>query len=294
MTTEAAGCAVSVVVPVYNPGSLLREQLGALAAQRFSEPWEVVLADNGCTDGSLAVVEEFRDRLDVRVVDASERPGPSYARNTGARAARGQWLVFCDSDDVVASGWLVELWAARHSGDLVCGRVDVTLLNDPVLLKARGGPDYGRSLPTGPCHFLPYASSANVLVHATTFRDLGGWDESLPHCEDVDFSWRAQLAGARLVFAPGALIHYRYRSSVTALFHQMRRYKASEALLFVRYRAVGAKRQSGREALESFWWLLSRGPYVLLGTERRALWFSIAGSVAGRIQGSLRHRVIYL
>ncbi|MDF1603454.1 glycosyltransferase [Nocardioides sp. YIM 152315] len=294
MTREPAACAVSVVVPVYNPGPLLREQLVALAAQRLSEPWEVVLADNGCTDGSLAVVEEFRDLLDVRIVDASDHPSASYARNKGAAEARGQWLVFCDSDDVAAHDWLANLWAARHSGDIVCGPFDVTLLNDPDLLKARGGPDYGRALPDGPCGYLPYASSANVLVNGATFEKLGGWDESLPHCEDVDFSWRAQLAGASLVFAPGATMHYRYRSTVTELFHQMRRYKASEALLFVRYRAVGAKRQSALEVLERAWWIGSRSPYLLLGRERRALWFSIAGTVAGRIEGSLRHRVVYL
>jgi GT2 family glycosyltransferase len=294
MTTEPAGCAVSVVIPVYNPGPLLRDQLVALAAQRLSVPWEVVLADNGCTDGSLSVVEEFHELLDVRIIDASDRPGPSHARNKGAADARGEWLVFCDSDDVAASEWLAHLWAARNSGDVVSGPFDVTLLNDPALLKARGGADYGSVLADGPCGYLPYATSANVLVKATTFRDLGGWDESLPHCEDVDFSWRAQIAGASLVFAPGATMHYRYRSTVTELFHQMRRYKASEALLFSRYRALGARRQSALQALERVWWVGSRSPYLLLGRERRALWFSIAGTVAGRIEGSVRHRVVYL
>ena len=294
MSSGSAECVLSVVIAAYNPGPMLREQLEALAGQRLDVPWELVLADNGCTDGSLAAVSAFRDRLRLRVIDASGKRGPSYARNRGAQEARGEWLVFCDSDDVAAPDWLERLWTARIAGDVVCGAYDVTMLNDPAVLKARGGPDYGRVLPEGPCRFLPYAPSGNLVVRREVFFGLGGWDEALPYCEDVDFSWRAQLSGLTLAFAADAVMHYRYRGSPSALYHQMRRYKAAEALLFLRYRAVGARRQSAGEAAGRLWWLLSRSPYLLLGEERRTLWFSIAGTVAGRLQGSLRHRVVYL
>ena len=287
--------AVSVVIPVFNPGGLLREQLEALARQqRFPESWEVVLADNGCTDGSLGVIGEFDQRIALRVVDASARRGPAHARNRGAYEARGQWLAFCDSDDVVAADWLVHLWAARLHANLVTGSCDVTLLNEPALLKARGGPEYGRTLLDGPCRFLPFAASGNLIVRRDTFISLGGWDEGLPYCEDVDFSWRAQLRGLTLSFAPEAVIHYRLRGSPFELFTQMRRYKAAEVLLYLRYRAAGATRSGVREALGRFWWIVSRSPYVALNRERRMLWWSIAGTIAGRAQGSVQHRVVYL
>lgn len=295
MTAEPVPeCLVSVVIPVFNPGPLLVEQLHALAAQEWDLPWEVVLADNGCTDGSLEAVEQVRDRLPIRVIDATARRGPSYARNRGADEARGQWLAFCDGDDVAAPRWLQALWAAREQADLICGACDVTALNDEELLKARGGPDYGRSLPDGPCGFLPYVLSGNLLVRRETFLRLGGWDETMPNCEDVDFSWRAQLGGATIAFAPAAVIHYRYRPSVAALYHQMRRYKAAEVGLFVRYRSAGARRQTAGEVMGRYWWLLSRSPYLVLGIGRRSLWWSVAGCVVGRAQGSLRHRVVYL
>jgi glycosyltransferase involved in cell wall biosynthesis len=294
MSSTSQDCLISVVIPAFNPGPLLRDQLEGLARQRFNQPWEVVLADNGCTDGSLDAIAAMQDRLRIRIVDATAQRGPSYARNRGAEEARGAWLAFCDSDDVADPHWLHYLWSARTEGMIVGGVYDVTALNDPQQLKARGGPEYGRTLPEGPCQFLPYIPSGNMLIHREALLELGGWDETLAHCEDVDLSWRAQLGGGKLSFVPEAVIQYRFRSSAIALFHQMRRYKAAEAQLFVRYRSRGAKRPSPSEAVGRLWWLVSRSPYVVLGVERRTLWCSIAGTVIGRIQGSLRNRVAYL
>jgi glycosyltransferase involved in cell wall biosynthesis len=285
---------LSVVIPVFNPGPLLGTQLEALAQQDWDEAWEVVLADNGCTDGSLDAVTRVREKLQIRIIDASDRRGPSHARNRGAEEAVGEWLAFCDSDDVAEPSWLRELWSARDTGDLVGGACDVTALNDSRVLQARGGPTYGLTLPEGPCRFLPYLPSCNLLIRRDAFFALGKWDDTLPYCEDVDFSWRAQLGGRTLGFARNAVMKYRFRPSTRELFRQIRRYKAAEAQLFIRYRAQGAKRQSAREVVGRFWWLLSRSPYVALGLKRRTLWCSVAGSVIGRIQGSLRYRVVYL
>lgn len=287
-------CLISVVIPAFNPGPLLLDQLEALACQRFNQPWEVVLADNGCTDGSLDAVAAMHDRIQIRIVDATAQRGPSYARNRGAEEARGEWLAFCDSDDVADPYWLNHLWSARTKGMIIGGVYDVTALNDPKQLKARGGPEYGRTLPEGPCQFLPYIPSGNMLILREALLELGGWDETLSHCEDVELCWRAQLCGGKLSFIPEAVIKYRFRSSPMALFHQMRRYKAAETQLFVKYRSRGAKRQSASQAVGRLWWLVSRSPYVVLGVERRTLWCSIAGTVIGRIQGSVRNRVIYL
>jgi GT2 family glycosyltransferase len=285
---------VSVVIPVFNPGGLLRQQLRALASQQFHESWEVVLVDNGCTDGSLGVAGEFDQQLALRVVNARDRRGAAHARNRGACEAYGQWLAFCDSDDVVAVDWLAHLWTARSGGDLVTGACDVTLLNAPALLNARGGPEYGRTLLDGPCRFLPFAPSGNLIVKRDTFLRLGGWDESLLYCEDVDFSWRAQLSGLTLSFAPEAVVHYRFRDSALGLFTQMRRYKAAEVLLYRRYRAAGATRSGIRESVGNFWWIVSRSPFIALNQERRMVWWSIAGTVVGKTQGSFQHRVVYL
>ena len=114
---------ISIVVPVLNGGQFLIEQLQALTNQRSSEPWEVVIADNGSTDGSLEVAQEWsRAHENFRAVDASRVAGPAAARNAGVVAATGEYLAFCDADDVVLAGWIDACVQALQQVDLAAGR----------------------------------------------------------------------------------------------------------------------------------------------------------------------------
>jgi len=69
-------------------GATIGAQLEALANQSWPEAWEIIVSDNGSSDDSVPVVERFTARLlHLRLVDSSDRPGASHARNVGARAA---------------------------------------------------------------------------------------------------------------------------------------------------------------------------------------------------------------
>jgi glycosyltransferase involved in cell wall biosynthesis len=108
---------LSVVIPCFNAASTLGTQLEALARQRYNQDWEVIIADNGSTDGSLAVAESYKSRLPgLRVVDSSDRRGAAHARNIGALNSTGDHLLYCDADDEVAPGWMAAMAEAlsRH------------------------------------------------------------------------------------------------------------------------------------------------------------------------------------
>lgn len=287
---------VSVVIPVRNGGALLEEQLAALVAQDFPGTWEVLVVDNGSDDDSAERAERYADRLDLRVLPAPDGLGPAYARNVGAAYARGRWLAFCDADDVVEPAWLRALVAKAVEADLVGGTVDVAVLNSPRMLQARGlqADADGDALPIGPGGFLPYIPSGNLLISHEVFDALGGWDERLTYCEDVDLSWRAQLAGYALAYQPEAVLRYRLRHSALGLFRQVANYSAAEPALYQRFRAHGAVRPTVRHGLGRIWWVLSRSPYLVLGTRRRHLWLAVAAEVTGHLRGSRRHRVLYL
>ncbi len=111
---------LSVVIPCLDAAATLPGQLAALAAQRYDAGWEVIVADNGSSDGSRAVVESFRDRLPrLGLADASDRRGRAHARNVGAAAAGGEALLFVDADDEVAPGYLAAMGAALATHDFV-------------------------------------------------------------------------------------------------------------------------------------------------------------------------------
>src|SRR3954451_7038513 len=85
---SASSVDLSVIIPCYNSAATLAAQLSALAGQKTTYCWEVVVADNGSTDNTRAAATVFGDRIPhLHVVDASARRGAAHARNTGAHAA---------------------------------------------------------------------------------------------------------------------------------------------------------------------------------------------------------------
>ncbi|GIG36621.1 glycosyltransferase [Cellulomonas pakistanensis] len=240
---------VSVVIAARDEARTLPHQLRALAAQRPACSWEVVLADNGSTDGTLAVAEAARSWLpELRTVDASAVRGAGAARNVGVAASRGSLVLFCDADDVVAPGWVEALRAGLRRTELVAGRLEWRLLNDPAAQASRALPQddalqHGEPLPDLPC-----ASSSNLGVRRDVFRRLGGFDPAARFLQDTDLCWRAQLSGAALGFEPSAVVHMRLRSGLRGAWRQGRSSGMGQRWLAARYGAVAAARAGVAEA----------------------------------------------
>ena len=92
--------AVSVVLPTYNRAPFLPKAIGAVQAQSFSD-WELVIVDDGSTDGTSEIVAEFaRNDGRLRFLTNTRSQGPAGARNAGILAARGRLVAFVDSDDL--------------------------------------------------------------------------------------------------------------------------------------------------------------------------------------------------
>ncbi len=282
---------VSVVIPAHNAADVIGEQLGALAVQSFIGRFEVVVVDNRSSDALDQVVEGFRDRLEVRIVTASERAGVSHARNVGCAAACGELLAICDADDIVEQTWLDELVQVVRHADLVGGPLETSWVNPQHTQRWRVVPA-SSSLPVR-LSLLPYAHGCNLALWRRVFDAIGGWDEQLVGGgDDIDFCWRAQLAGFNLMFAPKAVVHYRLRDNVSATMKQVADYSAANALLLKRYRAAGARPTAMPNLLREVNWLLTRAPYLfLLNSWRRGRWLVRLAFLWGRIRGSARHRI---
>jgi glycosyltransferase involved in cell wall biosynthesis len=286
---------VSVVVPAHNAAAHVGEQLRALAAQDYEGEIEVVLADNGSTDGTPDIARRIGGELlpALRVIDASERPGPSVARNAGWRAASGDLVLFCDADDVADPGWVRAMAAALETSALVGGRLEVETLNDPAILAWRSPPAQTH-LPRAE-GYLPFAMGSNMGVRADVLRKLGGFDEGLHRSgEEPDLCWRAQLAGQTLVFAPDAVVHYRLRSGLRPLLRQQRHWGQGSVDLYCRFRSHGMPRSSTLGALRHWGRLLAGAPLRLLSPSGRGVWASRVAYRWGRIRASAQHRTLYL
>lgn len=282
---------LSVIIPCRDVVDVLDDQLRALSEQDFTGRLEVVLADNGSRDG-------LRDRvagwaagyhLDLRLVDASGTAGVSHARNAGLRAARAERIAVCDADDVVGPSWASSLVRALDAHDLVGGAVHLDALNDEVRRAWRGGPPRDR-LPEK-LGFLAYAVGANLGVRRAAAISVGGWDETyLAGGDDVDFSWRIQLAGYRIGFAPGAVVHYRFRTDLRGTARQLRAYARCEAKLLRQYAPAGALPHRPSRTRRDLGWLRSHRADLVGGAARRGRWLCRAATLAGRLQGAVAQR----
>lgn len=273
-------------MPCHNAAETIVCQLDALARQQWPGTWECVVADNRSSDDSRKIVADYQDRLPgLRLVDATERAGAAYARNVAVRHARGDLLVFCDADDLVADGWLAAMAEALRSQQLVACRVETRKLNPPWL----HGHEQEHALQTiwyPP--WLSHAGGGTLGCWRSLFDQLGGFDETMTYLEDTEFCFQAQLRGIPMGFVPDAVVHIRRRSSLLEHYRQSRNYAAYNVILAKRYEISNdgwweSQRQYLRE-----WRDLLRSVSGLRGLQQRYAWVWQFGRQMGRLEGQLR------
>jgi glycosyltransferase involved in cell wall biosynthesis len=280
---------ISVIVPVRNGMPWLDEQLRALAGQRCDEPWEIVVVDNGSTDASAALIEEWAERSDlIRLVNAPAVKGPGAARNAGARAAKGDLLAFCDADDVVQPGWLASHVTALAEAEVVGGVFDVWSLNG-LATPSPATP----SLPSAMSQFgfLPAVMSGNLAVRRPVFEEVGGFAEDLRTGEDIDLSWRLQLKGHACEVNRDAVVARRDQRGFWRVFRRHATYGACGPILYQRFRSDGL-RPDLMLAVKTWGWLAVTAP-KLRRADFRSQWAATAGWRTGRLIESLRRRVFF-
>lgn len=114
---------ISVIIPVYNAISHLRECLDSLLKQDFDD-FEIILIDDGSTDGSCTVCNEYAKNYSKVHSFHIKNSGASYARNYGIAKSKGEWITFVDADDIVSKNYCRSLFEATDlRTDFIIGRI---------------------------------------------------------------------------------------------------------------------------------------------------------------------------
>ena len=199
---------VSVVIPTYNRASQVPDAVRSVLGQQGILSCEVVVVDDGSTDGTREALAPFMDR--IRYV-RTENGGVSAARNRGIRESSGQWIAFLDSDDTWHPEKIArQLACMTRTGARVCfcvsadesGQpIDDSLLADPTLVE--GGE---RAYEAGDCRIFkhtrhPFVQS--MIVERAALLATGGFDQSLWVAEDTRLIHQLVLThGYAVVSAP--------------------------------------------------------------------------------------------
>jgi O-antigen/teichoic acid export membrane protein/glycosyltransferase involved in cell wall biosynthesis len=284
---------LSVIIPARNAAATIGAQLDSLTRQRWDGRWEVVVVDNGSTDDTAEIVRTFSDRLpSLRVIDASQRKGISYARNRGVAAARGRLIAFCDADDEVSDGWVEAIARGLERHAAVATPRDHDRLNEKWIRESREPPT-----PTGLQEnwfppYLQHTGTGGLGIRRELHEAIGGFNETLRSCEDNDYCFRLQLHGGDLGHVEGAVYHYRFRSSGLGIFRQAYWYAEQNAKLQRMYRGTGGPAPRRWSWPVKYWPVIVKAlPGVVHRSGRvRLAW--ILGWELGRIWGSVRYRVL--
>ena len=229
---EAAPVSISVILPAYNTAGYLGFALRNLTEGQFGglDPaaWEIIVVDDGSTDNPQAAVKPALDAFpgSVRFVSTPNR-GVSAARNTGLDMARGRYVYFIDSDDIMLRGSLPALCheADRTGADMVkfvFRDIDSGLysrLTDAVpdasldpddfhLLDAGSYLQATRGLTGPPSHHATWSTIYRREFLAT---NRLRFNEALSIGEDIIMTWRAMLCRPRVLYADRALYLYHHR-----------------------------------------------------------------------------------
>ncbi len=223
----------SVIIVNYNGRQYLERCLDTLLPTLGPED-EVLLVDNGSTDGSPEWVERLFPS--VPIVHSPTNGGFGYGCNLAARHARGAYLVFLNPDTAVTPGWLEGLISALEAPGIALATPCILLMDDPERVNTMGNDVHYTGLAfcrgigaprplTGEIEDVPAISGAAFAVRREVWEALGGMDPSFfLYVEDTDLSWRAWLSGYRCVVVPQSVVYHRYtlRFGPDKIFYQER------------------------------------------------------------------------
>ncbi len=218
---------VSIIIISWNSRDYLPRCLSALSTQTYRD-FEIILIDNGSTDGSTLGLLENYPNIDLHLERLETNQGFAAANNLGARLARGPWLALLNSDAFPQPDWLAQLiQAAENNPEFSFFASRQLQAKNPELLDGAGDAYHISGLAWR--QYLGYpadqfglasrevfsACAAAALYSRAAFLQVGGFDEDFfSYYEDVDLSFRLRLQGFRCLYVPNAVVQHVGSASV--------------------------------------------------------------------------------
>lgn len=224
--------AISVVVVNWNRCELLRGCLRSLAVQT-GVPFEIIVVDNGSTDGSVDLIREFKQSVNFRVeiIENHSNAGFCAANNQGIAVARGRYIALLNNDAEAAPGWLLAMWRELESRpDFGMIASKIVVYEDPQRIDKAGhliypdGQNRGRGsgeLDSGQYDRVEevlWPDGCAALYRKAMLDEIGGFDEDLfAYGDDAELGLRARIAGWKCLYVPQALVRHRRGSTLGLL-----------------------------------------------------------------------------
>lgn len=264
---------VSVVIPSFNRAELIGETLNSVRAQTLPD-WEAIIVDDGSTDGTMEILRQYESADPrIRIFSRNRLPkGANTCRNSGLSSARGKYIVFLDSDDLLAPTCL----ESRTSAVQQKPAADFAVFQSLFFHETPGDLDRLVNADNGDSHFCrflrgdPVWNTSSPVWKRIALEKLGGFDEKLSCWHDVEIHQRALIFGLE------------YES-----------YLAHAPDVFVRCHSKGSVSQDGyktREAIGSIFMVYGKAAQVLASSINPAIKAALRQMLAHAMRQALKYR----
>lgn len=206
----------SVIVPAYNSEKTIGECIESLKKQEYKEKFEIIVVDDGSKDSTAAIAKKMGAKVFVQ-----ENSGPAKARNLGAKNARGEILLFTDSDCIAEKKWLMEMLSPFNDKNVVGVQGayktrQTSVVARFVQLEVEERYEHMKRKAAE----LDWIGSYAAAYRKKDFFETGGFDESFPEAsgEDPELSYRLAKSGKKLVFNPNAIVYHTHPETLEKYF----------------------------------------------------------------------------
>jgi GT2 family glycosyltransferase len=245
------GPLVSIVIVNYNGKIFLKKCLTSVLKTNYPNI-EVIVVDNGSTDGSPELLRSFASDSEIKVILSETNLGFAGGNNVGIELATGDYVVFLNNDTTVEPNWINELVRVLES-DFTIGAAQskLLLMDSPSHLDCAGlfSNFYGDTFARGQgekdvekygCGEIFTCKGASMIVRRKILERIGSFDSDyFTYYEDTDLSWRIRLAGYKILFVPSSIVYHKCNGSIPivgarSLFFQVYLWKRNRIITLIK------------------------------------------------------------
>ncbi len=210
--------AVSVIIPTYNSEKTIKACLEALYFQNFKGTHEIIVVDDGSSDNTSSILKSFKNAKFFKRTHS----GPAAARNFGAKMAKGDILLFTDSDCEPDVNWIAEMAAPFKDNSVVGVSGTYRMRQKEIIARFAQYEIEERHQKMAKMDSIDFIGTFSAGYRKEIFQKFGGFDESFSTSagEDPELSFRIAEAGHRMVFAPKAFVYHTHPNSLMKYLRQ--------------------------------------------------------------------------
>jgi len=203
---------ISIIIPAFNSEKTIEKTIQSILAQKTKEKIELIIVDDCSTDNTIKEIEKFKE---VILIQQKKNSGPAVARNLGAKKAKGEIILFTDSDCVPEKNWLTEMTKPFQNSEIVGVQGAYKTKQKSITARFVQMEIEDRYDLMKKKDFIDFIGSYSAVYRKKEFLEFNGFNESFPIAsgEDPELSFRMEKKGLKLVFNENAVVYHSHPES---------------------------------------------------------------------------------